>query len=177
MKIKNTKTYYKRFLPHIHPIGATFFVTFRLKGSLPKHILSNLRTNYENNIIHYKNIKSLDNKTLLYNEQKRYFKQFDELLNQIKTGPHYLKNPKIADIIKNQLHIFDKKLYDLVAYCIMSNHVHILIDTSIQIEIDSNEESFFEPLQNIMKRIKGPTALYANRVLAKKGGFLAKRKL
>jgi len=33
------KPFYRRKLPHIHPPGATFFVTFRLAGSIPKVVL------------------------------------------------------------------------------------------------------------------------------------------
>jgi hypothetical protein len=33
------KPIYRRNLPHIQPLGATLFVTFRLAGSLPKHVL------------------------------------------------------------------------------------------------------------------------------------------
>ena len=36
------KTYYKRRLPHLHPIGATFFVTWRLHGSLPGSVVQQL---------------------------------------------------------------------------------------------------------------------------------------
>ena len=32
--------YHSSFLPHILPIGATFFNTFRLYGSLPNNILT-----------------------------------------------------------------------------------------------------------------------------------------
>ena len=35
----NYKPYYRRNLPHIQPPGATFFITFNLTGSIPKHIL------------------------------------------------------------------------------------------------------------------------------------------
>jgi hypothetical protein len=33
------KEVYKRNLPHIQPIGATFFVTYNLFGSLPAPLL------------------------------------------------------------------------------------------------------------------------------------------
>lgn len=47
----------------------------------------------------------------------------------------------------------------------MSNHVHLLIDTSIQTP-DAKIS-----LDKIMKRIKGPTAVYANRILNRRGRF------
>jgi len=33
------KQFYRRTLPHIQPPNATFFVTFRLAGSVPKSVL------------------------------------------------------------------------------------------------------------------------------------------
>lgn len=36
-------TFYRRNLPHTHPSGATFFVTFRLAGSLPAEVIERLR--------------------------------------------------------------------------------------------------------------------------------------
>jgi putative transposase len=36
------KQFYRRRLPHIQPEGATFFVTFRLAGSLPDEAIKRL---------------------------------------------------------------------------------------------------------------------------------------
>ncbi len=104
-----------------------------------------------------------------------FFARYDALLDKADKGPHYLKNPVIAEIVKKELLRFDSDLYDLIAFCIMSNHVHILIDTSIQLPNDyvpwEWEMLDIEPLQNIMKRIKGPSAVYANRELRRSGKF------
>lgn len=40
---KNMKTNYARNLPHIQPIGATFFITFSLYGSIPKEKVHQLQ--------------------------------------------------------------------------------------------------------------------------------------
>lgn len=40
-------TLYRRNLPHIHPTGATFFVTFRLAGSLPQEVIERLRQEFQ----------------------------------------------------------------------------------------------------------------------------------
>ena len=37
------KTYYKNRLPHIVPIGAEFFITFRLADSLPYSVIKSLK--------------------------------------------------------------------------------------------------------------------------------------
>lgn len=107
-----------------------------------------------------------------------FFQLYDSLLESTMEGAHHLKNPAMAKLVQKELHRFDGELYDLICYCIMSNHVHILIDTSIQIpdnfEVVNWESLEFEPLQTIMKRIKGPTAIYANRLLESSGRFWQK---
>ncbi|MFK7980359.1 MAG: transposase [Saprospiraceae bacterium] len=93
----------------------------------------------------------------------------------MKDGPTFLKQPDIAKIVADELLRFDDKLYKLIAYSIMPNHVHILIDTNIQIpnffDVSKWESLEFEPLSNIMKKTKGPSAVYANRLLDRKGKF------
>ncbi len=178
MNPSKIKTFYRQNLPHKQYIGATFFVTFRLKDSLPLAVLEKLKLSHEKKIIEIKNNKKINEKDIdevLGIERDRYFTKYDEALDHIKSGPHFLKTPEVADVIKTELHRFDGKLYDLLAYCIMSNHVHILIDTSIQfpdeIEKIITDSYDFEPLQNIMKKLKGPSAIYANRLLNRKGSF------
>ena len=46
-KSKLISTYYQRKLPHWHPEGAMFFITFRLANSLPLHIIQELKEERE----------------------------------------------------------------------------------------------------------------------------------
>ena len=145
MEIDKIKIAYRRNLPHIQPVGACFFVTFRLKDSVPKVKLYELRQAFEANINRLKNgTSSVFLQQEIYNLQKQFFGQYDQLLDTIQNGPHFLKQNNIAAIVANQIHRFDDELYNLLAYCIMSNHVHLLIDTSIQLpkEIDIFNSSF-----------------------------------
>lgn len=59
---------------------------------------------------------------------KKKFAKFDNCLDGYKWGNHWLKNLEIANLIAQKLLEFDKKHYDLYAYVIMSNHIHILVD-------------------------------------------------
>jgi len=175
MKIEKIKESYQRNLPHIQPIGAAFFVTFRLKDSIPKAKIWQLKNAFDENVKQLKRNNNADLDFQLYNERKRFFAQYDALLDAMEDGPVFLKQPKIAKLVVNELYRFDDDLYKLVAYSIMPNHVHILIDTSIQIpkyfDVSKWESLEFEPLSNIMKKIKGPSAVYANRLLDRNGKF------
>lgn len=79
---------------------------------------------------------------------------------------------KSKDVVKNLPRTRSARL---IAYCVMANHVHILIDTGVQLsgdfELTSWETLNYEPLSNIMKKIKGPSAMYANRMLKRSGKF------
>jgi putative transposase len=169
------KTEYKQRLPHIQPVGAAFFVTFRLYGSVPKSKISELKEKYSNKISVAKTIKDLHQRNLeIFNLRKQYLVEYDSLLHKVNTGPIYLANDNIRAMLQKQLHRFDNILYDLICYSIMSNHVHILINTSIQLEAindDTELEMNYKPLDVIMKKIKGPSAWYSNKELNKSGQF------
>lgn len=173
MKAQKIKTFYRRNLPHLQPIGSAFFVTFRLKGSIPRQRLFGLKKEFEEKKHNLLRQNTLQAKLELEEQYHRFFLKYDQLLHDVKTGPHFLKDPAIASIVSEQIHRFDGQLYDLVAYCIMSNHVHILIDTGLQIpegiDLYSFEELEFEPLERIMKRIKGASARFANLALDRFG--------
>lgn len=113
----------------------------------------------------------------LFNLRKLYFVEVDELLDKIEFGQKFLNQPEIVEITKKELHKHDGSLYNLVAYTIMSNHVHILIDTDIQLESKLHTENLLEnyiSLDHIMKLIKGATARYSNIFLARTGQFWEK---
>ncbi len=69
------KTYYRANLPHILPIGATFFVTFRLQGSLPFGFVEKLKAELDARILEIKASKWLDSNEEIYKQQKLFFKK------------------------------------------------------------------------------------------------------
>ena len=172
------KTYYRQKLPHIQPVGSCFFVTFRLFGSIPNNRLFEIRGKYEKKIALAKLISDSYQRNLeIFNLRKKFLIEYDAVLDTINSGPFYFKDKSIMDIVKNELHRFDPEFYDLIAYSVMSNHVHILIDTSIQLTDVNTEEDLMESytsLDVIMKRIKGPSGKYANKLLGKEGRFWEK---
>src|SRR5687767_16024975 len=60
----------------------------------------------------------------------------------------------------------DGKVFDLHAFCIMSNHVHAVIEPS-----KSDWQSDLLPVSKIMQSLKRHTARQANIVLDRKGAF------
>ena len=178
---KLPKIRYKSRLPHIAPIGASFFITFRLANSLPQKIVQALKLKLQDTITQLEKDKPENYKQLIHQEKKRFFGKYDYQLDRKPYGECHLRKMEIASIVKEQLHRFDKNLYELACYCIMPNHVHILIDTAIQVckyefvngkwtsyWLDDIPDSFKE-LDEIMRRIKGASAYYSNKLLKRIG--------
>ena len=166
----SNKTFYKsNYLPHWQPTGGIFFVTFRLYGSIPKTYDEKLREERNENIAYFEETKPKGYKELIENEKRKYFKKFDHALEKMMFGPHYFKEDDIAQIVINKIKEFDDTLYNLMAYSIMSNHVHIVIDTRVQVYGLDLEKSKFVPLNKIMKLLKGATSRLANQILNRSG--------
>ena len=185
------KTIYETNLPHIQPTGEVFFVTFRLVDSLPKEVLKKMQDDYIFTKEEIYGKKLPKQKQELQDQRKRYFREFDAKLDTTKGGNHWLKIPEIAEIITKKLHEFDKIYYDLYAYTVMSNHVHVLFDFGKQIDnlpkeiledfnnldnLESMErfEIHYKPLYKVLNLIKGASSRYANIALKRTGTFWQK---
>ena len=168
------KTYYEQVLPHIQPIGATFFVTFFLRDALPKAFLEKIKQEYDGKVEIIKFSSALNKDDLIYIEQKIYFKKLDDALDKTANNVYHLKNSEIAQLIAHKIEEFDNQYYHLLAYSIMPNHVHLVVDFSIQIKPDLPYEDNYKQLYEVMKLIKGNTGYYANKILNKTGSFWQK---
>jgi putative transposase len=126
---------YHRHLPHFHPKDAYLFLTWRLWGSLPSN-------------------KSPDT----YSTPGRAFAAADRALHQAAHGPVWLKDPRIAMAVAEAIIGGElvKHFYELRAWVIMPNHVHLLILPLV-------------PAPKIMRWLKGSTACIANRLLDRTG--------
>jgi REP element-mobilizing transposase RayT len=86
------------------------------------------------------------------------FAAMDRLLEQARTGPFYLRQPEIADMIVEAIYYNANVLghYELHAFVVMPNHVHLLVTPAIS-------------LPKLTKSLKGITAKRANAILALTG--------
>lgn len=173
--MKKIKIYHKNFLPHIRPIGATFFITIRLKDALPQHTVRELKAEFEQKKAEIMEKYPDDSEKELYYESKRHFGRYDHQLDHKPYGECYLKHPEVADIVVQELQKLDDKYYELQSYCIMPNHIHILIDTSIQLHgknIDeTNLDEEYTQLNDVLREFKGRSGYYCNKKLGRRGNF------
>ncbi len=130
-------TFHTRRLPHIHSIGKPIFITWRLHGSLPACRYFPPGTT-----------------------SGQAFVAMDRLLDSARNGPLHLRRPEIANMTVEALHYHEKNLdhYDLHAYVIMANHVHILITPHVEVS-------------KVMHSLKLFTGREANRALGLAGPF------
>jgi REP element-mobilizing transposase RayT len=139
------------YLPHCDALGVLQFVTFRLYDSLPEKIIARWKEELE--IISSQRLKS---------ELTAVLRERTEECEDAGHGACLLKNREIAAMVQNALLRFDGERYRLLEWCIMPNHVHVLLETIEQY-----------PLLSIVHSWKSFTAHKANLLLERKGNFWA----
>ena len=143
-------------LPHWHQDGKYVFVTFRLADSLPQAKLKELKEEKE---IWLKNHpKPWSDKI-----EKEYYTKFaskaDKWLDN-NYGECLLKQPQNRQIVEDALTFFDGERYNLIAFVVMPNHVHLLM----QMKEGAN-------LESVMYSIKSFTAKKINETMNRSGSF------
>jgi putative transposase len=128
-------SYHERHLPHWQPEGAALFITWRLHGSLPRVPAP-----------------------IEYRSAGKSFAAIDIVLDKVATGPRWLLNERVAQCVVDALKYGEEELhlYELRAWALMVNHVHILIYP----EAD---------LSKITKSIKNFSGRQANAILGLTG--------
>ena len=132
--------YSSKYLPHFDAPGLQQFITYRLADSLP----ASRRAEWE---------ALLEVEDTL--EKRR---RFEACLDR-GFGACHLRDPRIAEMVRENLWHFDGKSYRLLAWVIMPNHVHALI------------EMWEVPLGEVLNSWKSYTANQANRILHRTGTF------
>lgn len=122
-------------LSHIYPRNRWLFVTWRLHGSLPHSQFPPARTVVDGVM----------------------FATVDRYLDSAHSGPLYLRQETIAKIVvRSLLRGEGFGHYQLGAWVMMANHVHVLLLPGIDPSL-------------LLKSLKGATAREANRVLRRTG--------
>ena len=151
------REFYKRRLPHIQIAGSTYFITFRLVNSLPLEALDRLAEERQK-------INQLPQSQKEAANQA-WFTQYDDYLDKALCGDLHLKNQQIADMVADSIHFRDGKVYDLISYCIMFNHVHLICTPLFK------EKDIYFGLAEILHSLKRHTAREANKILQRNGAF------
>ncbi len=113
-------------LPHWEKEDGIYFVTYRLADSLPKDVLESIKLERE------AASKALENlsRELSVIEEKKLDALFSEKIEEYLDngyGSCILKDREIAELTANSLKYFDGQRYDILAWCVMPNHVHAVL--------------------------------------------------
>ena len=163
--MQQEKEFYRRKLPHIQPKGGLFFVTYSLYGSIPSNRLVSIKEEYEM-LKNKKGKNDEERKKMKMLARKTYIKNIDDLLSGNSAGPHDMKDERIAKIVSDSLHFWDNNSIELYCYCIMSNHVHVVLRLLDETEADNEKR-----LNEVMHSIKRFSAREANKILGRQGEF------
>ena len=146
------KKEFKRNLPHFYVQDAIYDINFRLANTIPKSLSDDYYLAMK------KNLKNKQNKNAihLYNEM------MDDYLDHNAQHINWLTNEKIRLETISSINFNHKKLYSVIAFCIMPNHVHLIINTFRYPYI---------PLGEILKSIKQFSSTQANKILHRDGQF------
>ena len=144
-------------LPHWTMDGAIYAVTFRLADSLPGPVLGELREQ-RNELV-----RSKGGRNLSAAEEQRLRScaalKIEAALHR-GIGQCWMSSDTIAQLVANAIQKFNGQRYRLFAWCIMPNHVHVVIQPS-----SGNE------LPQILHSWKSFTASAANKLLNRFGPF------
>lgn len=110
-------------LPHWHQEGKIQFVTFRLGDSLPMQKASELNEAIEN----FKRSNPLPWDSGVKKQFRKIVSRLEERLLNNGYGECVLKDLNVRTILSSALKYNDGIKYELLAYVIMPNHVHMLI--------------------------------------------------
>ena len=126
-------TFHTRRLPHYHSTGQPTFLTWRLEGSLPPN-------------------RSFPSPI----SSGQAFVAMDRLLDTTRTGPFFLRLPEIAKMVTDAIYYRDLQSYNLHAFAVMPNHVHLLMTPLVEVS-------------KLTQSLKRFTAREANRMLGLTG--------
>jgi putative transposase len=115
-----------RHLPHQVPEGVPIFLTWNLKGAMPLAAIEELRRE-RRRLEDQPPRPGESTSQRRIRENKLLFAAADRFLDQAVTGPIHLKDPRAAKIVEDSLLFGAGDRYELFAWCVMSNHVHVLL--------------------------------------------------
>jgi REP element-mobilizing transposase RayT len=150
-KMPKILEYHRRFLPHYQETQQIFSLTWRLEGELPQQILLSIKE-MQAAMAELRN-KAPGSVCLdLIEKYRQSIERFDEQLGRHPATGINLCSPDLAPILTHAFHFYDSNLYELHAYCVMPNHVHMLLKPYT----DDLEKRVL--LSDIVHRIKSYTA-------------------
>jgi hypothetical protein len=116
----------RRRLLHWYQPGYAHFITYRLAGSIPTVRLRQWRRE-RTQLIRQASSLPYDVRAVRRSEiERQFFRRYDELLDRDSQN-RWLADSRVAAVVRDNLYHHNGEKYQLLAYCVMPNHVHVLL--------------------------------------------------
>jgi REP element-mobilizing transposase RayT len=150
-----TVSFTRRNLPHWQVVGRPYFVTFRLKGSIPVSLYRDMM----------RQRTALDNAADVAsrNLHRQQLRCLEAVLDVPDPAVAWLRDARLASVVIESLAFAETEwAWRIPAYVVMPNHVHVLL---------AGAEKAARTLPLTLASIKKFTAREANRILGRNGAF------
>jgi REP element-mobilizing transposase RayT len=150
------------YLPHWDVDEGLYSITYRLNDSLPLAIFKRI---CEERRAFEKLLTGGNRRPNAIESDKIRRFLFDRVDSELDLGygECWMQRPEIADLVADSLRFFDGTRYDLAAWCVMPNHVHVVAQLH-----------HGEALDRVCHSWKSYTSSRANHILKREGRFWEK---
>src|SRR5438874_1137597 len=109
-KAAGFKGWYSRsYLPHFDAAGIRQFITYRLADSIPAALTHEWA------------------EAMKLEDDREKFRRIERMLHR-ELGACHLREGPVAEMVQNNLWFHDGKAYRLLAWAILPNHMHVLVE-------------------------------------------------
>ncbi len=147
------------YLPHWTQEGATYFVTFRLHDSLPADVAERWAAERRETLENAKQSGRPLSPAAKQRLDELHSERVEGYLNA-GHGACWLRRPEIARSVADAVLHFDGQRYEMLAWCVMPNHVHVVVRPLPGYQLSA-----------ILHSWKSYTAHHANKLLGRTGPF------
>jgi putative transposase len=122
------------YLPHVDANTLLQHIVFRTAGSLPRYVIERASS-----------APPALRRSLV-----------DEALDSSSNGSLFSEQA-YADVMQSALRFFDRDRYDLQAWCVMPNHVHVVLVTSPDVLLGTTIKSWKRFVSRQINEVRGTT--------------------
>lgn len=172
--MREKKEFHRYNLPHYQQPGQAYFITWVLKGAVPAKAfeqygrqLAQLKFKIYMELRRHSYDSSVANLQQQYQSLRiKYIKAYNDRLDAEHNHPVNLTMPAYTRLIADALLFWEGGKIHSLAFAIMSNHVHWVIET---FEKDDQGQAVY--LEDIMKSVKQYTATRINQLENRTGAL------
>ena len=153
-----TLKFSRRNLPHWLVADRSFFVTIRLKNTLPKGVMSEMQKERADELSGKQRVDL----------SRKHFLKIEKILDSSAEESRWLDQPNVAELLVENLEWLRERGWVIYAGVVLSTHMHLLM---------RNADGRSVELLTDLGQYKNFTARAANRLLGRKGAFWAREDL